>query len=105
MIRNKLLRGIGVATVILAAAACQGTDAEVTDLRDERGTDILAHLAALPSAEVVQIDDDAIPRFVTGDLGSLLVADRIEETDFGAALSTIAPVFRADAAELVLRRA
>ncbi|MDI3286870.1 M4 family metallopeptidase [Polyangium sp. 15x6] len=75
------------------------------DLRDRHGSDIPAHLAALPDAEVVQLDDDAIPRFVTGNLGLLATADHVEKTDFGAVLSDIAPVFRADASELSLRRA
>ncbi|UQA56431.1 M4 family metallopeptidase [Polyangium aurulentum] len=105
MIRYKLLRGMGVAAVLLAAAACQGTGAGAGDRRDERAADILAHLAALPAAEVVQVDDDAIPRFVAGNLGSLALAERIEETDFRAALSAIAPALSADAGELSLRRA
>ena len=99
---------MGMAAVILAAAACQGTDTgagDRRDRRDERAADILAHLAALPAAEVVQVDDDAIPHFVTGNLGSLALAERIEETDFRAALSAIAPVLSADAGELSLRRA
>ncbi len=93
LIRNKLLRGMGMAAVILAAAACQGTDAGAGDRRDQRAADILAHLAALPAAEVVQVDDDAIPHFVTGNLGSLALAERIEDTDFRAALSAIAPAY------------
>ncbi|WP_272427825.1 M4 family metallopeptidase [Polyangium jinanense] len=75
------------------------------DLRDRHSSDIPAHLAALPDAEVVQLDDDAIPRFVTGNLGRLATAAHVEKTDFGAVLSDIAPVFRADASELSLRRA
>ncbi len=96
---------MGMAAVILAAAACQGTDAGAGDRRDQRAADILAHLAALPAAEVVQVDDDAIPHFVTGNLGSLALAPRIEDTDFRAALSAIALVLSADAGELSLRRA
>lgn len=96
---------MGMAAVILAAAACQGTDSGAGDRRDERAANILAHLAALPAAEVVQVDDDAIPHFVAGNLGSLALAERIEETDFRAALSAIAPVLSADAGELSLRRA
>jgi len=105
MIRNTLLRGLGLATLIAAAAACQGTDEGVEDLRDERGSDILAHLAALPEAHVLQIDSAAIPRFVTGDLGRVQVADALEKTDFDAAFAALAPVFRASPEELVLRRA
>ncbi|MDI1446996.1 M4 family metallopeptidase [Polyangium sp. 6x1] len=74
-------------------------------MRDTRRADIPGHVAALPAAEVVQIDDDAIPRFVTGNLGQLATAAHIETTDFDAALSAIAPVFLADASELSLRRA
>ncbi|MDI1434508.1 M4 family metallopeptidase [Polyangium sorediatum] len=75
------------------------------DVRNGHNVDIPARLAALPAAEVVQLDDDAIPRFVTGNLGRLATAEPVEKTDFGAVLSDIAPVFRADASELSLRRA
>lgn len=51
MIRNKLLRGLGVVTVILAAAACQGTGVEEDDLGDELEDDTLG---------LTQADIDAV---------------------------------------------
>ncbi|AKT43517.1 M4 family metallopeptidase [Chondromyces crocatus] len=106
MIRKKLLRGLALTSLFISAAACQGNDEEtLLSPRDERGADILAHLAALPEARVLQLDHAAIPRMVMGDLGALQVADALEKTDFNAALTAIAPIFSADAGELVLRRA
>ncbi|WP_081865125.1 M4 family metallopeptidase [Chondromyces apiculatus] len=110
MIRKKLLRGLCLTSLVIAAAACQGPgddsdmEGDVASTPDERGADILAHLAALPEARVLHLDAAAVPRFVMGDLGKIEVATRAADTDFRAALDALAPVFRANAEELVLQK-
>ncbi|WP_052376234.1 M4 family metallopeptidase [Chondromyces apiculatus] len=105
--------------VIALATACQstaeqteqraleGTPAFDHDAHDARTAEVgpLAHLAALPDARAVQLDENATPRFVTGDLGRIEIASRLEDTRVDAALAAIAPVFQAEASELRLRRA
>jgi len=90
---------------MVVAAACQGADEGALEAQDRKGQDILAALAALPEARVVQLGDAGIPRFVTGDLGKVEVASSLKDTDLTAELEAIAPVFRANPAELVLRSA
>jgi vibriolysin len=96
---------LGVATLIAAAAACQGTDEGVGGEGDRDGVGIQAYLDALPAARVVDSDGTGTPDYVAGNLGDLAVAEILEDTDFDAALAAIAPVFRASAEDLVLRRA
>jgi len=86
-------------------AACQGTDDEVVELRDKDGTDIQVHLSALPSARVVDVDSGGIPSFVAGNLGAAKLADEITDAELRDLVAGIAPVFRASADDLVLRKA
>ena len=105
MIRKKLVRGLGLAWLMVIAAACQGTDDGAVELEQGKGSDIQASLDALPMARVFDSDDAGIPRYIGGNLGKIQVAEVLEKTDLSAALEAIAPVFRASPDDLVLRRA
>ncbi|MCC6554522.1 MAG: M4 family metallopeptidase [Polyangiaceae bacterium] len=102
---HKLIRGFGAIGMVIAAAACTGTDDTVSELRDRDGTDIQAYLSALPSARVIDVDRAGIPTFLGGTLAFVDIQDDARDVDMSAALEAIAPVFRANAADLVLQRA
>ncbi|MCC6555117.1 MAG: M4 family metallopeptidase [Polyangiaceae bacterium] len=92
-------------SVIIAAAACQGTGDVGDEVLDKTGGTIQAYLDALPSARVVGVDEGGVPSFLTGILGSVEIKSDPRDVDLGEALEAIAPVFRASPEGLVLKRA
>ena len=102
---HRLLRGLGIAAVMVAAAACQGTDDNVSEFQDKDGVDIQAYLDALPGARVIDVDSSGIPSFVTGALGVVDVKSDAHDVALDAIVAAVAPVFRASPTELVLRSA
>ena len=106
MISHRLLRGLGVLSMIMAGAACQGTDDRVGEVGEkDDGADIQAHLSALPEAQVIDVDGSRVPTFLAGALGIVDVKSDAHDVSLDAVLAAVAPVFRASAADLVLRSA
>ena len=102
---HRLFRGFGVTAVMIAAAACQGTDNNVGELQDNDGSDIQTYLDALPDARVIDVDQAGIPSFVAGVLGGVDVKSDAHNVSLDAILAAVAPVFRASPSELVMRSA
>ena len=102
---QKWIRGFGAIGMVIAVAACTGTDDTVSDLRDRDGTDIQAYLSALPSGRVIDVDQAGIPTFLGGTLAFVDIQPDADMVDMSAALAAIAPIFRANPADLVLRKA
>lgn len=107
---NRTFRGFSVASIILSMAACQGVD----DGQEKSGqkqptTDIQAALAALPRAEVVDVDEAGIPSFITGELGSLDIRGNVTSPEMQVSLrnavATLSPVMRLHPDDLTLRNA
>ena len=54
-------------------------------------------------ARVIDVDRASVPTFITGDLGIVAATGDLSKTELDEVLAAIAPVFRADASELVLK--
>ncbi|WP_375765083.1 M4 family metallopeptidase [Archangium gephyra] len=96
------------ACLSLALTAC---DTESVDPSAELGSteDVRAALAALPSAQVVGTHEDGVPYMIRGRFGasgsSLRGLSAAEaHAQVSTALARLTPVFRLDAADLVVRR-
>ncbi|WP_394823965.1 M4 family metallopeptidase [Pendulispora albinea] len=106
---HPFIRGLGLLGIVAIATACQ-TSEGYSDAEGEgkalprSGQDIQSALTALPSAQVVDVDSSGVPTFVTGNLGRTQSAS-LSAGDVRNVLAEIAPVFRADPAQLVLRNA
>jgi vibriolysin len=105
MITRKMLRGLGMASVVAFTAACQGADEGPAEVQNKSGVDVQAHLNALPGARVMNVDDATVPTFVRGNLGSIEVEDDPNKADLRDVIKAVAPVFGASAASLVLKTA
>jgi Zn-dependent metalloprotease len=93
-------RFLAAALLALPLAACEVDNSQVAagaEKVDELG-DVRAALAALPSARVVGSHDDGLPFMIEGRLGSA------RAQGVASALSSIAPAFRLNAADLVQKR-
>lgn len=104
MNNNKLVRGLSVVSLISTVAACQSADDVDVSLQEKVSADVQQHLDALPSARVAAVDGAGIPNFVAGDLGKLRSAATADDVDLGDVVTKVAPVFRADARSLTVRR-
>ncbi|MBN1208205.1 MAG: peptidase M4, partial [Myxococcaceae bacterium] len=110
---NKILKTFCAAWLGLTFAGCATEEPvaaeEVTSTSEKNGTDIQQALTALGSARVVGTHEDGIPSFIEGNLGqaSRSVAG-LTATDAKAsvqtALTSIGPVFRLSAENLVYTR-
>jgi len=114
---NKILRTFCAAWLGLALTACGTTDEQpvgaddVMTLAGEKdGSDIQQALSAINGATVVGTHEDSIPSFIRGNLGQasgsamgLAAADA--KSTVQTALSSIAPIFRLRAEDLVFKRA
>jgi Zn-dependent metalloprotease len=114
---NKLVKTFCAAWLGLAFTACGTTDEQqqvdaddVMTLAEKDGSDIQQALSAINGATVVGTHADSIPSFIKGNLGRAsgsamgLAATDAKET-VQAALSSIAPIFRLRAEDLVFKRA
>jgi vibriolysin len=99
---HRPLRGLGLVSLVALAACVSVGDGDV-DPQAEGAPKV--EIEALPGAHVVDSDSAGIPRFVTGDLGTVEVKDDVAKVDLRAALETIAPIFHASPEGLVLRKA
>jgi Zn-dependent metalloprotease len=93
-------RFLAAALLALPLAACEVDNSQLApgaEKTDELG-DVRATLAALPSARIVGTHDDGVPFMIDGQLGSA------RAQGVASALSSIAPVFRLQAADLVVKR-
>ena len=98
---RSLLRGFGLASVAILAAAC-GDAGDPTGVDD--GTPKV-EIEALPGASVVDRSEDGVPTFLTGDLGRVEVKENPADVDLRPALEVIAPVLHASPEALVLKKA
>ena len=98
------LRALGATGLMITIAGCQGDERTASE-GSRSGLDIQGALDALARAQVIDIDHAGVPTFITGELGRLSLGVELTKGEVDAVLSAIAPVFRADAAELVLKRA
>ncbi|HEY0093799.1 MAG TPA: peptidase M4, partial [Archangium sp.] len=102
------------ACLSLAFTACNTTETPEASVAQERAGDtglgdVQAALAALPSAQVVGAHEDGVPYMIRGRLGSAGesvqgLSAREAHARVGAALASIAPVFRLNASDLLVRR-
>ncbi|WP_394825475.1 M4 family metallopeptidase [Pendulispora albinea] len=96
--RNWLLPA-SLTLLACAPLACSGN----TDVSDTSSPAAKA-IDALPQAEVIATDEaTGVPTYIGGHLGVASLRDPGTENDVRAALATIAPVFHANAADLVLK--
>ncbi len=111
MVRNRFLAA-ALLSLPLAACGVEGSNEALTESADI-GTlstaDVKAALSAIPGAEVLGKHADEVPYFVRGDFGSTGqslrgFAARDAHARVGEALERIAPIFRLQAADLVVRR-
>lgn len=104
---KNLLRGLGVGWLVLAAASCLGTEDPTTEDTDSgvdrSGQDIQQALDALPSAQVVDVDESGVPTFVAGALGRAPQAVAGGAPDARQLVAPIAKIFRANPDELALK--
>ncbi|AKI99052.1 Zn-dependent metalloprotease [Archangium gephyra] len=103
------------ACLSLAFTACHSTETQEISTAQERADDIgstadlRAALAALPSAEVLGAHDNGVPYMIRGRLGSAGASVKglsapEAHARVGAALAQIAPAFRMNASDLIVRR-
>ncbi|WPB77037.1 M4 family metallopeptidase [Archangium violaceum] len=103
------------ACLSLTLTACHTTETQETSAAQERADDIgstadlRAALAALPSAEVLGAHDNGVPYMIRGRLGSAGTSVKglsapEAHARVGTVLARIAPAFRMDASDLVVRR-
>ncbi len=111
MVRNRFLAAALLA-LPLAACGVEGSNEALTESADI-GTlstsDVKAALSAIPGSEVLGKHADEVPYFVRGDFGSTGqslrgFAARDAHARVGEALNRIAPIFRLQAADLVVLR-
>ncbi len=100
---NRIRGVIGVAALSMMMSACTEGNAPAGDKPQGIRT-----LASALGNTVVDADEAGVARFVTGELGSLPETTSPEaalSADLSPALASIAPQFRLDPANLVLKRA
>ncbi|WP_257453294.1 M4 family metallopeptidase [Archangium lipolyticum] len=111
MVRNRILTAL--LALPLAACGVDGSNETQTEGADGVGTlssaDVKSALSVIPGAEVLgKHEDGAVPFFVRGDFGTTgqslhgLAASDVR-AQMGDALNRIAPIFRLQAADLVVR--
>ncbi|ATB42116.1 hypothetical protein CYFUS_007593 [Cystobacter fuscus] len=111
MVRHRILTAL--LALPLAACGVEGTNA-TPESTDEIGTlssaDVKSALSAIPGVQIVgKHEDGVIPFYVRGDFGSTgqslrgLAAGDVRAR-MGDALNRIAPIFRLQAADLMVRR-
>ncbi|WP_375765082.1 M4 family metallopeptidase [Archangium gephyra] len=96
------------ACLSLALTAC-GTESAEPSADVASTEDVRAALAALPSAQVVGAHEDGVPYMIRGQFGASATSLRglsaaEAHAQVSTALARITPVFRLDAADLVVRR-
>ncbi|QRN98801.1 M4 family metallopeptidase [Archangium violaceum] len=111
MVRNRILTAL--LALPLAACGVEGSNETLPENNDGIGTlsssDVKSALSAIPGAEVLgKHEDGVIPFFVKGDFGTTGqslrgLAARDVSAQMGDALTRIAPIFRLQAADLVVR--
>ena len=100
---------VGAVAVALLAAACSTPGADEDPTTDVSGTsrdDITVALSKLPSAKIVAVDDDGVPTFISGDLGSTQQTLLRSNTgaDVAPVLAAVAPAFRNSIDKLTFKR-
>ncbi|PTL81461.1 M4 family metallopeptidase [Vitiosangium sp. GDMCC 1.1324] len=111
MVRNRILAAL--LALPLAACTVEGSDESLTENTGDVGSlssaDVKAALSVIPGVEVVgKHADGVIPFYVRGDFGSTGqsvrgLAARDVSAQMGDSLGRIAPIFRLNAADLVVR--
>jgi Zn-dependent metalloprotease len=114
VVRNRILAAALLA-LPLAACGVEGSDETLTDNTDGVGTlssaDVKAALSVIPGVDVLgKHEDGVIPFMVRGEFGSTGqslrgLAARDVKAQMGDALNRIAPIFRLQAADLMVRSA
>lgn len=105
---HRLLKTIGAAWLGVALSACgtQGSTGDETQApeQEKSGEDIQSTLNALGGAQVLGVHADGIPDSIRGELGRM---DLKVNTLAGGrnALAGVAPAFRLNAEDMVLRKA
>ncbi|WPB78635.1 M4 family metallopeptidase [Archangium violaceum] len=113
MVRNRILAAL--LSLPLAACAVEDSSETLTEKSTDgvgslSSADVKAALSAVPGAQVLgKHEDGVVPYFVRGDFGSAGqslrgLAARDASARVGDALHRIAPIFRLQAADLVVRR-
>ncbi|ATB32802.1 M4 family metallopeptidase [Melittangium boletus] len=111
MVRQRIL----AALLALPLAACAVEDSDKTPSESAEGVgtsstaDVKAALSVIPGAQVVGAHADGVPFMVRGEFGSTGqslrgLAARDAHTRLGESLQRIAPIFRLNAADLVVSR-
>lgn len=96
---------VGVLGVALLVAACTTTTEEETEEVVTSRDDITTAMAALPEAKIVAVDDDGVPTFLAGDLGSTPQGLRSTTgADLAPVLANVTPVFRTSPDKLSFRQ-
>ncbi|MBM7117310.1 M4 family metallopeptidase [Archangium primigenium] len=111
MVRNRILAAL--LALPLAACTVEDSDTQTSARADDVGTlstaDIKAALSVVPNAQVLGTHADGVPFLVRGEFGSTgqslngLVA-RDAHSRLAESLQRIAPIFRLNATDLVVRR-
>jgi vibriolysin len=102
-VENRIRGVVGVAALSLMMGACTEGNAPAGDKPQSTRT-----LASALGNTIVDADEAGVARFVTGELGTLPEfpsAEAALTADLGPVLASIAPQFRIDPANLVLKRA
>ncbi|MDI3286629.1 M4 family metallopeptidase [Polyangium sp. 15x6] len=108
--KSGIVRVLGLTSATVLAAACQGNGDTATKLEGRSGLDVRSgldiqtHLDALPSARVIDVDKAGVPTSLQGNLGAVEVREDDGKIDVRSALVAVAPAFRANAADLVLKK-
>lgn len=99
-------RVLGVLGVAVLAVACSVPGDDEADVVSSSRDDITTAMASMPDANIVAADDDGVPTFITGNLGSAppTLARSMNGAEIAPILGTVAPVFRTKPGALAFKR-